>query len=224
MFIGHFAVALAAKRATPKTSLGTLLLAAQLPDLLWPIFLLIGLEHAAISPGATAVTPLDFLDYPISHSLLADAGWGLVLAGIYVLVRTNISGACWLWALVVSHWVLDAISHRPDMPLWPGSPTMIGLGLWNSTAATLAVEVVMFGIAVGLYTAGTRPRDKIGTVALGCFVAFLALLYLGNVFGPPPPSIKPVAIAGLGIWLLVAWGYWIDRHRTCVTPTPSGVQ
>ncbi len=224
MFIGHFAVALAAKKANPSTSLGTLLLAAQLPDLLWPIFLLVGLEHAAISPGATAVTPLAFLDYPLSHSLLADAGWGLVLAGVYTIFRKNFRGACWLWVLVISHWVLDAISHQPDMPLWPGSGILVGLGLWNSRGATLTVELVMFGFAVGLYTNITKPRDRIGTAALGSFVAFLFVLYLGNLFGPPPPSIKPVAIAGLGIWLLVAWGYWIDRHRTRATPTPIIVQ
>jgi hypothetical protein len=220
MFIGHFAVAFAAKKATPKTSLGTLLLAAQLPDLLWPVFLLIGFEHAAILPGATAVTPMDFLDYPLSHSLLADFGWGLILAGVYLMLRKNLTGACWLAMLVVSHWVLDAISHRPDMPIWPGSRILIGLGLWNSRSATLAVEMAMFAFGLGLYSSITRSRDKIGTAALGVFVASLTILYFGNFFGPPPPDIKTVAGAGLGIWLLVAWGYWIDRHRTCPSSTP----
>ena len=121
MFIGHFAVALAAKKAAPKTSLGTLILAAQLPDLLWPIFLLLGVEHARISPGATAVTPLDFTSYPLSHSLLADIGWGLLLAGLYLLTRRNLRGGFLLALLVLSHWLLDALSHRPDLPLWPTS-------------------------------------------------------------------------------------------------------
>lgn len=225
MFIGHFAVAFAAKKASPKTSLGTLLLAAQLPDLLWPVFLLIGLEHAAIAPGETAVTPIAFLDYPLSHSLLADVGWGLVLAGVYAMVRKNFRGAFWLWLLVISHWVLDAISHRPDMPLSPGSGMLFGLGLWNSRAGTMAVELAMFGAGVALYSAITRPRDKTGAVALGCFVAFATILYFANFFGPPPPNIKAVALAGLGIWLLVAWGFWIDRHRTSIRPVapPNGI-
>jgi LexA-binding, inner membrane-associated putative hydrolase len=218
MFIGHFAVALAAKKVSPKTSLGTLILAAQLPDLLWPVFLLIGLEHAAIAPGATAVTPLAFLDYPFSHSLLADVGWGLVLAGGYAILRKNFRGACWLWLLVISHWVLDVISHQPDMPIWPGGGTLVGLGLWNSRAGTLAVEITMFAIGLAIYSSVTRPRDKTGAVALASFAAFLMIIYLANFFGPPPPNIRAVAIAGLGIWLLMAWGFWIDRHRASVRP------
>lgn len=216
MFIGHMAVALAAKKESPKTSLGTLLLAAQLPDLLWPVFLLLGLERAAIAPGNTAVTPIAFLDYPLSHSLLANVGWGLILAGAYLVYRKDLRGACWLWLLVISHWVLDAVSHRPDMPLWPGSRVLVGLGLWNSVPGSLVVEIVMFGLAVALYSAVTRARDKMGTVALGSFVAVSILLYLGSMLAPPPPSIKVVALSGLGGWLFVAWGFWIDRHRTRV--------
>lgn len=220
MFIGHFALALAAKKAAPKTSLGTFILAAQLPDLLWPIFLLIGFEHARISPGATAVTPLDFTDYPLSHSLLADIGWGLLLAGFYLLSKRNLRGGILLGLLVISHWVLDAISHRPDMPVWPGSQILVGLGLWNSTLATAAIELGMLGAALGIYSSVTRPRDRIGSAGLISFVAFLAFVYLGNLFGPPPPTIKAVAIAGLGMWLLVAWGYWIDRHRAPASTAP----
>lgn len=220
MFIGHFAVALAAKKAAPKTSLGTLFLAVQLPDLLWPVFLLLGVEHARISPGATAVTPLDFTDYPLSHSLLADVGWGLVLAGVYHLAKRNLRAGFLLALLVVSHWVLDALSHRPDMPLWPGGETLIGLGLWNSMLATVAVELGMFAVALGLYSSTTRARDRIGTAALICLVAFLAFVYLGSLFGPLPPSINAVAIAGLGMWLLVVWAYWIDRHRMLAPAAP----
>lgn len=221
MFIGHFAVALAAKKAAPKTSLGTLILAAQLPDLLWPIFLLLGVEHARISPGATAVTPLDFTSYPLSHSLLADIGWGLLLAGLYLLTRRNLRGGFLLALLVLSHWLLDALSHRPDLPLWPGSQTMVGLGLWNSTFATVAIELAMFAGALGIYSSVTRPRDRTGSAALISYVAFLVFVYLGNLFGPLPPSIRAVAIAGLGIWLLVAWGYWIDRHRVPASTEPQ---
>lgn len=216
MFIGHLAVAFAAKTASPRTSLGTLLLAAQLPDLLWPAFLLLGFEHAAIVPGETAVTPIVFLDYPLSHSLLADVGWGLVLAGLYTLLRKNSLGAFWLWLLVVSHWVLDAISHRADMPISPASRLLIGFGLWNSRAGTLGVEITLFAVAVALYSGITRPRDKTGSTSLLVFVFLVTILYLASVFGPPPPSIRAVALSDLGGWLLVAWSYWIDRHRLSV--------
>ena len=148
MFIGHIAVGLAAKRLTPKTSLGTLLISVQCLDLVWPVMLLLGLEHVRIDPGNTVVTPLDFYDYPITHSLLGAAAWSLVLAGIYWLARRERRAALVIGAGVLSHWILDAISHRPDLLLIPGGQIKVGLELWNSLPATLLVEGSLF-LAVG---------------------------------------------------------------------------
>ncbi len=214
MFLGHFAVGFAAKRVAPEVSLGTLFLAAQLADLLWPVFLLLGLEVVAIAPGATAVTPLDFVSYPWSHSLLMLAGWGALLGGLWWLVRRGrAAAALWIALLVVSHWLLDVVTHRPDMPLMPGSETRLGLGLWDSRAATLAVEVVLLLAGVALYTRATTARDRTGRVALWALVAFLLVVYAANLLGPPPPSPAVIPWAGQAMWLLVAWGYWLDRHR-----------
>lgn len=225
MFIGHLALGFAAKKAAPRTSLGTLFLAAQLPDLLWPVFLLLGLESAAVAPGNTVVSPLAFLDYPLSHSLLADVGWGFLLAGVYAVIRKNYRGALWLWVLVVSHWVLDFVSHGPDMPLYPSGHLLVGLGLWNSLPATLLVELTMFAAGVAIYARATRPRDRIGSIAFGSLAVVLVLIYLVGIFGPPPPNITAVALAGLaGGWLFLAWAYWADRHRQVVPsqlPAPS---
>jgi hypothetical protein len=212
MFIGHFGLALAAKKVAPKPSLGTLVLGAQLADGLWPIFLLLGWETVEIAPGVTAVTPLLFKSYPYTHSLLADCLWGAILGGGYYALRRDKIGALWLTALVISHWVLDFISHAPDMPFWPGS-TRVGLGLWYSLPATLAVEFLLFGAGIWLYTLATRARDRWGSWLLWVFAAVLAILYLMSVFGPPPPSVTVLAISGLLGWLFVAWAYWIDRHR-----------
>lgn len=218
MFIGHMAVGFAAKKVSPRTSLGTLFLAAQLPDLLWPVFLLLGLEHAAVAPGNTVVTPLVFLDYSLSHSLLADVGWGLILAGAYAVIKRNYQGAFWLWALVVSHWVLDAISHRPDVPLYPGGYPLMGLGLWNSLPATLVVECALFAAGVALFASATRPRDKTGTLALAALVVVLLILYLLSLFGPPPPNITAVAVTNLASGIVfLPWAYWMDRHRQAVS-------
>jgi hypothetical protein len=213
VFIGHFGVALAAKKAAPRTSLGTLVLAAQFVDLIWPVFLLLGYERVIIAPGATAVTPLDFISYPLSHSLLADFGWASLFAGIYMLVKRDSQGAACLWFVVISHWLLDALSHTPDLPLYPGSSTYVGLGLWNSRVGTVFVECAIFALGATLYARTTRPRDRIGTLALRSFIAALLLLYLLSIFGPPPPSEKAVAYGSLGLWLFVAWAYWLDSHR-----------
>ncbi len=218
MFIGHFGVALVAKRVTPRTSLGTLVLAAQFVDLLWPIFLFCGLERVIIAPGETAVTPLDFISYPLSHSLFADLGWASLFAGIYKVIKRESAGAVCLWFVVMSHWVLDALSHRPDLPLYPGSSTFIGLGLWNSRAWTIVVESAIFLAGARIYARATHPRDPIGSLAFRSYVALLLLVYLINVFGPPPPSERAVAFAALGLWVFVFWAYFLDRHRVVNSP------
>ena len=214
MFIGHFALAFAAKRAAPSISLGTLFLAVQLADLLWPNFVLLGLERVEVAPGITKVTPLDFVSYPYSHSLLALAIWGAFFAGIHWAIRRRGGIVPWLLAaLVLSHWVLDAASHRPDMPLLIGGGPLVGLGLWNSIPATVVVETVLFVAGVALYARATRPLDCTGVYAFWGLVAFLLLVSVANLMGPPPPSAAAVAWVAQSIWLLVLWGYWIDRHR-----------
>lgn len=213
MFIGHYAVGFAAKRAERRISLGTLMMAASFLDLLWPALLLLGLEHVRIDPGNTPVTPLDFYDYPISHSLAAVLGWSALLALLWFARHRFVRPAAIVGAVVASHWVLDVLTHRPDMPLLPHGP-YIGLGLWYSVAGTVIVEVAMFTAGVVLYVRGTRPRDRVGTWALAAFVALLLAIYAANIFSPPPPGVQAIAWTGLaGGWLLVAWAYWIDRHR-----------
>lgn len=216
MFIGHFGVAMAAKKVARTPSLGTLVLAAILVDGIWPVFLLLGWEEVRIVPGITAVSPLLFVSYPYTHSLVAGALWAALLAGGYYALRRDSAGAAWIAALVVSHWVLDFASHGPDMPLWPGGPK-VGLGLWYSLPATLVVEFALFGLGAWMYLSATRACDRIGTLALAAFVATLAVLYLAAVFGPPPPSVRVLAVSGVLGWLFVAWAYWIDRHREPVS-------
>lgn len=214
MFIGHFAVALAAKRSAPGVSLGTLFLAAQLADLVWPTLVLLGIEDFSIRPGITAVTPLDFTRYPYSHSLVGMALWGLGLGIVYFTIKRRALAALVLFMVVLTHWLLDFVSHRPDLPLTLTGAERFGLGLWHSRIATLAVEGLFFAACVWIYVRATRPVDAAGRWWLVALVAFLVVVYLANIFGPPPPSVAAVAWTAQAIWLLVAWGYWIDRHRT----------
>ncbi|HEX5758929.1 MAG TPA: hypothetical protein VF121_07010 [Thermoanaerobaculia bacterium] len=219
MFLGHFAVGFAAKRAAPEVSLGTLFLAGQLADLLWPNFVLLGLERVEIEPGATAATPLDFVHYPYSHSLVALLGWGLALGGLWLALRRGrAAAALWIAALVVSHWVLDVVTHRPDVPVTIAGGEKLGLGLWSSVPGTIAVELLLFLAGLALYARATAARDRTGRLALWALAAFLLVVYLANLFAPPPPSPAAIAWAAQAMWLLVAWGFWVDRHREPAAP------
>ena len=217
MFIGHIAVGLAAKRAAPRTSLGTLAASVQFSDLLWPIFLLLGWEQVRIVPGMTEVTPLDFVSYPLSHSLLADTGWASLFAGLYLIRKRYPNGAFVIWACVMSHWILDVLSHGPDMPLYPGGRVFIGLGLWHSLPGTLLVEGAMFAAGVAIYLRSTRTKDKTGVIAFWALMIVLLVFYFVNILGPPPPSLKELKIGALCAWLFVPWFYWIDRHRPAIS-------
>jgi len=213
MFVGHFGVGFGAKAAASKTSLGTLLLASQFVDLLWPTLLLLGLERVRIQPGATEVTPLYFEYYPISHSLLAVLVWALGFALVYHLIRQYWRGTIVVGLAVLSHWLLDAATHRPDLPLYPGNSPLVGLGLWSSIPATFVVELSIFACGVLLYLRATKPRDARGRWPLLTLIVFLFVLYLANVFGEPPPNVTVIAWVGHAQWLLIPWGYLIDRHR-----------
>ena len=213
MFLGHFGVGFGAKRAAPRTSLGTLFLSAQFIDLLWPTLLLAGVERVEIRPGITRVTPLDFVSYPVSHSLVLVIGWGILFGGTYWLVTRYRAGALVIGAAVISHWFLDAIVHRPDLPIAPGAATKVGLGLWNSLGATLAVEGLVFGAGLFIYLRNTAARDRIGRYGTITLVVLLVLIYAANVAGPAPPGVTAIAWGGQAQWLLVWFGYWIDRHR-----------
>lgn len=216
MFIAHFGVGLAAKKFTPYTSLGTLVVAVQLLDLLWPTFLMLGIERVRVDPGNTPVTPLAFDHYPWTHSLAMAAVWAALASLAYAIFRRYPRGASVLAGAVLSHWLLDFVSHRPDLPLVPNAGPLVGLGLWYSVPATIAVEFLAFIVGLAIYAQNTEPTDRAGRHALTAFGVALPAIYLANVFGPPPPSAEVVALAGQAQWLLVLWAVWIDRHRVAV--------
>lgn len=221
MLIGHYAVALGTKKVAPKISLGTLFVAAQFLDLLWPIFLLLGIEHVRIEPGNTPFTPLDFYDYPLTHSLAGAILWSLVLGAVYFAIRRNRSNALIVGAVVFSHWLLDLLTHRADLPLWFNGSVKVGLGLWYSVAGTVVVEFGIFIAGIILYLRATKAKDKIGAYGFWGLVVVLAAIYFGNIFGAPPPNVHALAIAGNSLWLFVAWAYWIDSHRSVVSAVPQ---
>jgi membrane-bound metal-dependent hydrolase YbcI (DUF457 family) len=204
VFIGHAALAFAAKPLASRANLGVALAATYWLDLVWPVLVLLGIERVEVDPGNTAFTPLDFVHYPWTHSLAAALAWSALFA--IACWKLGRRAALAMGLLVFSHWVLDALSHRPDLPLWPGSDTMIGLGLWNSVPGTLLVESALFAGGVAIYL---RHSAK-AALAFWLLIAFFVVAYLGAAFGPPPPSASAVAASALALWLLPVWGWWIE--------------
>ena len=216
MYLGHFGVGLAAKPLQPRVSLGTLFLAAQLADLLWPTLLLLNIERVAIRPGLMAASPFDFVYYPFSHSLLMQVALGLALGLLYGLVKKNWRGALLVGLLVPSHWLLDLVMHRPDLPLYPGLSPKEGLGLWHSLPGTLLVEFGLLAFGLWVYVRSTRPRNRTGRFVLWGLIAFLVLSYLGSELGPAPASVSALAWGGQLFWLPVVLAYWADANREMV--------
>jgi hypothetical protein len=213
MFIGHFAVGFASKRFAPRTNLGLLMAAPAFLDLLWPFFLLLGWEKVATDRSNTRFSRFDFVSYPWSHSLLMSVVWATAFALVYYAFTRYRAGAVTIWIGVVSHWVFDWITHSADLPLYPGGQK-VGLGLWNSIAGTMVVELLLLAIGVWMYVGATRARDRIGRYGLLSYVAVLLLIYISDRFGGSAPSVVALAwsgIIGFAILLLLPW--WFDRHR-----------
>ncbi|HEU5041096.1 MAG TPA: hypothetical protein VFT84_09765 [Gemmatimonadales bacterium] len=220
MFLGHFGAALALKRAEPKVSLGTLFLATQLVDLLWGGCLLVGWEEVRIDPGYTAVTPLQFVHYPITHSLVGTLGWALALGAIYYSWPTRDTSRHWQAAAIValavlSHFPLDVLVHIPDLTIAGDGTRRLGLGLWQHRGATLALELFTLAVGLAVYVVFRSRRHPVRAGRLAGLVVVLVGIYLASVFGPPPPDVTTLAIADIvGLLLLALFAGWVDRRAT----------
>ncbi|HMQ67746.1 MAG TPA: hypothetical protein PKA90_02375 [Ignavibacteria bacterium] len=214
MFIGHFGVGFGAKKYAPVISLGYLFIAAQFLDLIWPTLLLLNIEHVVISPGITKLTPLDFTDYPLSHSLLMVTVWGLILGIVSFLFLKKFRYSLVIFVCVISHWFLDLIVHRPDLPLLPAEDSMkTGFGLWNYPYLSVIIEGLIFFTGVFIYYKATKPVNRTGKYLLVFLISFLVLIQIANIFGPPPPSVNAIAWAGQLQWLFVIIAFIVDRNR-----------
>jgi membrane-bound metal-dependent hydrolase YbcI (DUF457 family) len=216
MFIGHYGLALASKKTNATIRLGTAVLAAQFLDLLWPIFTILGWEKFSIEPGNTKMTPLNFEYYPYSHSLLGSIVLALSFAFVYFIIKKDFKTSAIYAFLVFSHWVLDFITHRPDLPLTYTSSEKVGLGLWNFPAAAIFLECLIYAAGIYLYLKSTRAINKKGTILIWIFISVFAIFYIMNLAGPPPPSAEMVSWSSLILWLFVFLGYWIDKNRSAL--------
>lgn len=218
MFIGHFGLSFAAKKAAPKVSLGTLFIATQFVDIIWPFLLVFNIEKVAIVPGHTKSNALDFLYFPYTHSLLAGILWGLIVGFIYWLFKRDRQGALVIGLCVLSHWFFDLIVHTVDLPLSPFGDLKLGFGLWNHVALSLTIETIIFLAGVYIYANFTTAKTSSGKWGLWSFVIFLVLFNIANTFGPPPPDsmmtlfVTLVTLTGI----IVAVAYWVDKKRVVI--------
>jgi hypothetical protein len=217
MFLGHYGIALAMKRAQPKISLGSLFLAAQLADLLWGCFLLLGWEQVRILPDSNPFLRLQFIDYPISHSLAGMIGWGVAAAIVYYSWPTRDTTRHWqasalIGLAVVSHYLLDALVHLPDLPLVGNDSPKLGLGLWNHFGPSVVLELLALAAGAGVYVALRSRRHPVRPVRLAIVLLILAGTYAASIFGPPPPGATVIAMGDIVFILALAvLGGWADK-------------
>ena len=221
MFIGHLAPALAARAITDEApKLGVLFLGAQLVDIAFFSFALFGLENFRVVPGITAMSPLDLYDYPITHSLLGSAIWAAGFAILVGVLMRNAVAATWAAIVVISHWLLDWVSHRPDLTI-TGSGETFGLGLWNYPLPAIAVELGILGLAFWMYLKRTKGPTVPPLIMLGVLLVLQAYAW----FGPAPTSAGPVflfmGLASFG--LMIALGAWVSSTRWHRTKVGLGV-
>lgn len=218
MFIGHFGLSFAAKKAAPKVSLATLFLATQFVDLLWPFLLVFHIEKMAVVPGFTKTNSFDFEYFPWTHSLLMGVVWGIVVGGIYWLIKKDKQGALVVGLCVLSHWFFDLIVHVSDLQLLPFVDMKVGFGLWNHVILTLIIEFVLFLGGAYIYTTVTKAKNWVGKWILLVLVVLLLIVQLGNTYGPPPAGgLVNLLITFLTLFaVILALAWWIDRNRITV--------
>jgi hypothetical protein len=203
--------------------MAVLLAAPLFLDLLWPVFLLLGWEHGCIDPGNTRFTPLDLFDYHWSHSLAMSVVWATAFAAIYHIAVRYWPGTLAIWISVVSHGLIDWVTHRPDMPLYPCGGPRLGLGLWNSIAGTMIGEISMLAVGVWLCARTTRARDRIGQYSFVAYGVLLLILYVGDRFSTDPPTVSDIIWTGIiAEVVLLAWAWWFDYHRDLRSESLSG--
>ena len=208
MFIGHYAIALGSKRLPNPPSLAVMFMAVQFLDLLWPVFVLLGMESFRIEEGNTQLTPLAFTHYPYSHSLVMALIWSLLFGAIYLRVTGNRRNAAWVGGLVLSHWVLDFLAHGPDLPLTPFGDVKVGLGMWNYPLAEITLEIGLFLAGIYLCIKAQQYQRK---VVFWSLIGFLLIIHVVNLLGPAPPNETAVTWTANLMWIFVIWAWWAEN-------------
>lgn len=215
MFIGHYAPAFAGPKLVKTVPLWVLFLSVQFVDLLWSVFIMLGIERVDVIPGFTEMSPFDLAYMPYTHSLLTSVGWAVLIGGIYGLLARYDK---WRGALIVglaslSHWFLDLLVHVPDMPLWPGGPE-VGFGLWNNATVTIGLEVGLVLVGYLVYMTATLANGVWGKISPFVLLGLLGLAEVGNLNTIPPNDPIMIGSAALLAYaVLILAAAWVDHTR-----------
>jgi hypothetical protein len=214
MLVGHVAAALIAKRLQPRLSLGTATVATLIADVLVFSFVLAGIEHVQFRSGAVPGEYFTGDDIALSHSLATSAIWGVVIAAASGWRRTGHRLAAILIALAVSHWILDVVSHQPDMPLAPWLASRIGLAGLTGVGPLMVLEGLLWVSAVALYVSGSRSTNSAGRYVFWGGIASLTYVWYYNAYLPPRITSEEAPIEALILLLLaIGWAFWMNRAR-----------
>lgn len=215
MFVGHNGPAYVANVAKRSIPLWVVFIAVQLVDVGWAIFVLLGVEKVRIVPGITATNPLDLYYMPYTHSFVGSVIWSIGAALAYYLLRARDGrvAAAIVGAAVFSHWVLDLIVHRPDLPMYDDT-LKVGLGLWNYPIPAFLLELALLFGGIYLYLRTTRAVTAAGRYGMVTFGVAMAIIQSIVFFGPPPVSDKAAAITALALYAIFAGVvYWLEKQR-----------
>jgi hypothetical protein len=217
MFIGHYAPAFVAATSRKSPRLGALFVAAQLVDIAFFSFLLLGIEHLRMVPGATVMNAMDLYSMPWTHSLIGAIGWGAGFAIVYRLMSGSWTAGAIGGAVVVSHWLIDLLVHRPDLTL-AGAAPKLGLGLWNHPWIEIPLELIFAFGGLWFFVSRTKATSAMGNwspIVLGIGMAILQSVNWSMAqpaaISPAPPSTGWLGLLAYGILSLLAW--WVARTR-----------
>jgi len=215
MFVGHYGPSFAIKSIQPAIRLWVLFSAVQLLDVGWSVLVFLGVEKVRIVPGITASNPLDLYYMPYTHSLVAALAWavaGIILCRLLLGIRDWAAGL-WIGMAVFSHWVLDFLVHRRDLPLYDDA-AKVGLGIWNYPIIALCLEAFLLFGGMIMYLRRTRPLSTVGRLGPPVFGVVMLAIQGYIFFGPPPASQVAAAVTALVSYVVfAAVAHWLDWNR-----------
>jgi hypothetical protein len=195
MVAGHFGLAAGIKKIAPRLPLWSLLLATFFLDVVFIFFAASGLEKIIpVDPTNPNAYGGSLIRAYYTHSLVG-ALLISAIAGLFAGWRWGKRGGYVIAGVVFSHWILDLLVHRSDLPILPGNLgnlPLLGFGLWQFPTISAILELILVIGGTWFYyraamqaaetSANPEQRRRAMTSTVGIAVLLLLLL-AANVLG-----------------------------------------